>query len=96
MILAHAFGARYDLPIPLLLFVLGGALVVIFSFLLVLRRGDDVRLYDETGPDVPGPVPGSGPQAASATTTATGATSAAARRPRRRRAGRAGEITGQR
>src|SRR3954447_551126 len=56
MVLAHAFGQRYDLPIPLLLFVLGGALVVIFSFLLVLRRGDDGRLYDDTAPDVPGPV----------------------------------------
>src|SRR3954470_22358897 len=55
MVLAHAFGQRYDLPIPLLLFVLGGALVVIFSFLLVLRRGDDLRLYDETAPDVPRP-----------------------------------------
>src|SRR4051794_2194692 len=55
MVLAHAFGERYDLPIPLLLFVLGGALVVIFSFLLVLRRGDDARLYDETAPDLPGP-----------------------------------------
>src|SRR4051812_3411911 len=55
MVLAHAFGQRYDLPIPLLLFVLGGALVVIFSFLLVLRRGDDGRLYDDTAPDVPGP-----------------------------------------
>lgn len=38
MILAHAFGARYDLPIPLLLFVLGGAAVVVLSFLLVLPR----------------------------------------------------------
>jgi hypothetical protein len=55
MVLAHAFGERYDLPIPLLLFVLGGALVVIFSFVLVLRRGDDARLYDETAPDLPGP-----------------------------------------
>ncbi len=58
MVLAHAFGERYDLPIPLLLFVLGGALVVIFSFLLVLRRPDNgapARLYDETAPDVPGP-----------------------------------------
>lgn len=38
LLLAHAFGARYDLPIPLLLFVLGGALVVVVSFLLVFRR----------------------------------------------------------
>src|SRR3978361_419814 len=36
MILAHAFGQRDDLPIPLLLFVLGGAAVVALSFLLVL------------------------------------------------------------
>ena len=38
MPLAHSFGERYDLPIPLVLFVLGGALVVIASFLVVLRR----------------------------------------------------------
>jgi hypothetical protein len=44
-VLAHAFGARYDLPIPLYLFVLGGALVVIASFLIVLPRGHD-RLPD--------------------------------------------------
>jgi hypothetical protein len=41
MYLAHAFGQRYDLPIPLLLFVLGGALVVVVSFLLILRREVD-------------------------------------------------------
>ncbi|MCU1594105.1 MAG: hypothetical protein JWO12_1497 [Frankiales bacterium] len=35
--LAHAFGARYELPIPLFLFVVGGALVVVLSFMLVLR-----------------------------------------------------------
>jgi len=38
IVLAHAFGARYDLPIPLLLFVVGGAAVVVVSFLLVLPR----------------------------------------------------------
>ena len=38
-VLAHAFGKRYDLPIPLWLFVLGGALVVIASFLLIVPRG---------------------------------------------------------
>lgn len=38
MVLAHAFGARYELPIPLYLFVAGGALVVVASFLLVARR----------------------------------------------------------
>jgi hypothetical protein len=36
--LAHAFGQRYELPIPLLLFVIGGATVVVVSFLLVARR----------------------------------------------------------
>lgn len=39
IVLAHAFGARYELPLPLYLFVTGGALVVVLSFLLVLRRG---------------------------------------------------------
>ncbi|MDQ2961428.1 MAG: hypothetical protein M3R48_10335 [Candidatus Dormibacteraeota bacterium] len=37
-IIAHAFGKRYDLPVPLWLFVFGGALVVFLSFLLVLPR----------------------------------------------------------
>lgn len=36
--LSHAFGKRYDLPVPLWLFVLGGAVVVFISFLLVLPR----------------------------------------------------------
>jgi hypothetical protein len=38
MILAHAFGVRYELPIPLKLFVIGGGLVVVASFLLIARR----------------------------------------------------------
>jgi hypothetical protein len=38
IVLAHAFGERYELPIPLWLFVVGGAAVVGLSFLLVLRR----------------------------------------------------------
>lgn len=46
----HAFGARYDLPAPLYLFLLGAGAVVFISFLLVLRQpvgrqepvGDDV------------------------------------------------------
>jgi hypothetical protein len=34
----HAFGERYELPIPLYLFVVGGALVVVLSFVGTLRR----------------------------------------------------------
>src|SRR5256886_6189685 len=50
----HAFGARYDLPAPLYLFLIGAGAVVFVSFLLVLRRPvTRVRL---TGDDVP-PVP---------------------------------------
>jgi hypothetical protein len=50
---AHAFGARYDLPIPLLLFVFGGVAVVLVSFLLVrtsaVRAADsDARIPDQT------------------------------------------------
>lgn len=37
-VLTHAFGERYELPIPLWLFVTGGAAVVVVSFLLVLGR----------------------------------------------------------
>jgi hypothetical protein len=37
-VLAHAFGERYDSPVPLALFVLGGAFVVLLSFVLVYRR----------------------------------------------------------
>jgi hypothetical protein len=39
LIVAHAFGARYELPIPLYLFVVGGAAVVLASFALVVPRG---------------------------------------------------------
>jgi len=56
--LAHAFGERYDLPIPLVLFVLGGALVVVVSFLLVLRHdAPPTTEYAEDGavPLRPGP-----------------------------------------
>lgn len=38
MYLAHAFGQRYELPLPLLFFVVGGAAAVVASFLLVLPR----------------------------------------------------------
>jgi hypothetical protein len=50
-VLAHAFGKRYDLPIPLYLFVLGGAVVVFVSFLLVIGRTGRTQ-HVET-PDVP-------------------------------------------
>jgi hypothetical protein len=46
-IVAHAFGKRYDLPVPLWLFVVGGAAVVFASFLLVLPTA--VRPATETG-----------------------------------------------
>jgi hypothetical protein len=36
--LAHAFGQRYELPLPLLWFVIGGGAAVVASFLLVLPR----------------------------------------------------------
>jgi hypothetical protein len=48
--LAHSFGERYDLPIPLVLFVLGGAATVIASFLLVLRRPSGTG---DSAPDEP-------------------------------------------
>ena len=34
--MAHAFGQRYDLPLPLWLFVAGGALTVIISFIIIV------------------------------------------------------------
>ena len=50
----HAFGARYDLPAPLYLFLIGAGVVVFISFLLVLRR--PVARQRPAGDDVP-PVP---------------------------------------
>lgn len=50
-LLAHAFGVRYELPIPLLAFVLGGSAVVAASFLIVLRtrvRAVDLPERDTT------------------------------------------------
>jgi hypothetical protein len=38
MILAHAFGQRYELPIPLLIFIMAGAAVVVLSFMLIVAR----------------------------------------------------------
>ena len=51
---AHAFGERYDLPIPLLLFVVAGVAVVVVSFLLVRSRA--VRA-DDGNADVPDRAP---------------------------------------
>jgi hypothetical protein len=53
-VIAHAFGPRYDLPIPLYLFILGGAIVVVVSFVFVLLRGD----YGGTRADTRGGSPG--------------------------------------
>jgi hypothetical protein len=36
--LSHAFGQRYELPLPLLYFIAAGAIAVIASFLLIYRR----------------------------------------------------------
>src|SRR4051812_26831319 len=47
---AHAFGARYDSPVPLALFVLGGAAVVLLSFAVVYRRevtGDSTDVLED-------------------------------------------------
>jgi hypothetical protein len=54
---AHAFGERYDLPIPLLLFVVAGVAVVVVSFLLVRPRA--VRAEDGNA-DLPDRVPDAG------------------------------------
>ncbi|MDQ1651253.1 MAG: hypothetical protein QOI35_453 [Cryptosporangiaceae bacterium] len=51
--LAHAFGARYDLPIPLALFVAGGAAVVLVSFLFVLGRPAREPAAADPPPNVP-------------------------------------------
>ncbi|GAC1445589.1 MAG: hypothetical protein NVSMB55_27460 [Mycobacteriales bacterium] len=53
MFLAHAFGKRYDLPIPLVLFVVGGALVVVASFVLIVRRGAGAADPDDRARDAP-------------------------------------------
>ena len=59
MFLAHAFGERYDLPIPLVLFVVGGGLVVLLSFALALRArvmGERVAGDDADLPVSPAPI----------------------------------------
>jgi hypothetical protein len=45
---AHGFGQRYDLPLPLSLYLFGGAAAVVFSFVVVglfVRRAPPVRAY---------------------------------------------------
>jgi hypothetical protein len=42
-VLDHAFGERYDSPVPVLLFALGGAAVVLASFALVRSRAVPLR-----------------------------------------------------
>src|SRR5215510_1494258 len=52
---AHAFGQRYDLPLPLDYFLAGGAAVVLLSFViaaLFLRPADD-RAWQHTLPPMP-------------------------------------------
>ena len=61
MTLAHSFGERYDLPIPLLLFVLGGALTVLLSFAVVLRRGVQTQGQERPAPDTTAPARDYGP-----------------------------------
>jgi hypothetical protein len=51
--LGHAFGERYELPLPLWLFVAGGAAVVVLSFLLVLRRTAAAPRTVDTEDEVP-------------------------------------------
>lgn len=48
MPLAHAFGARYELPIPLIAFLIGAAVVVGISFLVVVPTRVEAH---PTGPD---------------------------------------------
>lgn len=46
--MAHAFGARYELPIPLSLFVFGAAFIVLLSFLFVLQLPVEISRLDGT------------------------------------------------
>jgi hypothetical protein len=64
-VLAHAFGERYDSPVPLALFVLGGAVVVLLSFALVYRREVAGARSGPVGEDVVPPSGGVGAGAAS-------------------------------
>ncbi|MEZ0094919.1 hypothetical protein [Streptacidiphilus sp. EB129] len=57
LFLAHAFGKRYELPLPLIFFVLGAAVVVFLSFLVVLPRRVE---GDAGGQDQDGSAPARG------------------------------------
>jgi hypothetical protein len=50
--LAHAFGQRYELPLPLVWFVIGGGVAVVASFLLVLPRSVAAATPESTGDGV--------------------------------------------
>ncbi len=56
---AHAFGSRYELPVPVWLFIVGGALTVTLTFLLiaVFARVDDDRKVGP-GRDISATLPG--------------------------------------
>jgi hypothetical protein len=49
---AHAFGQRYDLPLPLWLFISGGAVTVILSFIIIafltgtIKKNDDYPRFN--------------------------------------------------
>jgi len=47
-VLAHSFDERYDLPIPLKFFLVGGGLVVVFSFLLILLTSHHWRTFSKS------------------------------------------------
>ena len=52
----HGFGARYDLPIPLTIYLYAGAAVVVVSFVLVVLFASSQRGDAATGmPRAPGP-----------------------------------------
>ena len=55
IVLAHVYGERFELPIPLYLFVIGGVAVVVLSFLLVIRSSAEVPPAVEAPDTVPAP-----------------------------------------
>ncbi len=55
VVLAHSFGERYALPIPLWLFVVSGMVVVLLSFVLVLRLKPETTAETDASDAVPQP-----------------------------------------